>query len=141
MRNKVRATGLTESRSSWEAHSVPDLAFITEPVSGQIPLVRERVKDAIPSGAKLAKISPAARHVLGKHGKYLRPALVLLSCGLCGEDPGQAVEHASVMELIHVGSLVFDDLLDGSKLRRGKKTINALWGEQTALPSKKKVMC
>jgi len=44
-----------------------------------------------------------------------------------------AVDYAAVMELLHIGSLVFDDLLDGSELRRGKETINALWDDQTSL--------
>jgi octaprenyl-diphosphate synthase len=113
-----------------EAH--PSLRAVMKPVEKQLALVRQRVLDAVPTGGKLAKVSPSASHLLGKHGKYLRPALVLLTCGLCGEEPDQAVEYASVMELVHVCSLVFDDLLDGSELRRGRKTINALYGEQTA---------
>jgi len=82
-------------------------------VSAQVPLVKDRIKDAISSEPKLAKLFPATKHILEKQGKYLRPALVLLSCGLCGEEPEVAVEYAAVMELLHVGSLVFDDLLDG----------------------------
>ena len=113
--------------------TVPDLEEILAFISDELALVRGGVADAVPSIPELAKLSPALRHVLDGHGKYLRPALVLFSCGLCGENPEQAVEYAAVMELVHVGSLVFDDLLDGSELRRGRKTVNAIWGEQTAL--------
>ncbi len=120
-------------RGTTIADSTLNLASIIEPVSAQLALVRKRVMDAVPSGGKLAKLSPPAGHILGKHGKYLRPALVLLACGLCGEKPKAAVDYAAVMELVHVGSLVFDDLLDGSELRRGRKTINALWDDKTAL--------
>jgi octaprenyl-diphosphate synthase len=112
---------------------VPELKSILAPVSPEIAKVNKRLSEAMPSDKKLVKLSAAVGHVLGKQGKCLRPALVLLSCGLCGEEPSQAVEYASVMELIHIGSLVLDDLLDGSELRRGRKTINSRWGEQTAL--------
>jgi octaprenyl-diphosphate synthase len=112
---------------------VPELDSILEPVSAEIERAKKRLSEAMPSEKKLFKLSAAVGHVLGKQGKCLRPALVLLSCGLCGEDPARAVEYAAVMELIHIGSLVLDDLLDGSELRRGRKTINARWGEQTAL--------
>lgn len=115
------------------AGSKPDIESVMAPIAGQLQLVRKRVVNAIPSKARLAKLSPPARHLLGNHGKYLRPALVLLSCGMCAQDPGQGVEYASVMELVHVCSLVFDDLLDGSELRRGRKTVNSLFDEQTAL--------
>jgi octaprenyl-diphosphate synthase len=126
---KPQASGLKPTI----AEPAPGVDSITEPVSAELALVRSRVLEAVPSVPRLAKLSPAARHILGKNGKYLRPALVLLSCGLCGENPGQAVDCAAVMELLHVGSLVFDDLLDGSELRRGRKTVNALWDNQTAL--------
>lgn len=117
-------TAVTDTAASLES--------ILKPVSEQLSLVRKRVADALPPEQKLASILPALRHVLGKRGKYLRPALVLLSCGLCGADPNSALEYAAIAELIHIGSLVFDDLLDGSELRRGRKTINALWGDKTA---------
>jgi octaprenyl-diphosphate synthase len=120
-------------KNTLTADLVPGLESIMEPVSAELRLVRNRVLDAIPEKPKLAKLSPATRHILGKHGKYLRPALVLLSCGLCGENPDRAVDYGAVMELLHIGSLVLDDLLDGSKLRRGRKTVNARWGNQTAL--------
>ena len=119
--------------SGGRGNSVPELESILKPVSAEIELAKKRLSEAMPSEKKLVKLSAAVGHVLGKQGKCLRPALVLLSCGLCGEEPEQAVEYAAVMELIHVGSLVLDDLLDGSELRRGRKTINARWGEQTAL--------
>ncbi len=130
---KARIIGEGAGLSSGERLSAPGLGSILEPVSAEIEQVKKRISQAVPSEKKLVKLSAAVGHVLGKQGKCLRPALVLLSCGACGEDPAQAVEYAAVMELIHIGSLVLDDLLDGSELRRGRKTINARWGEQTAL--------
>jgi octaprenyl-diphosphate synthase len=129
---------VTRRAGSGRARLAPaglDLDSVLEPVARFLPLVRQRVDDALPKKARLAHLAPAVKHMLEKQGKYLRPALVLLSCGACGEDPRLAVEYAAVVELIHVCSLVFDDLLDGSELRRGRKTINAVWGDQTAFLS------
>jgi octaprenyl-diphosphate synthase len=130
---KLHTAGETSSAAGAQGCTAPDLGSILHPVSAEIAQVKKHLSKAVPSNRKLVKLSSAVGHVLGKQGKYLRPALVLLSCGLCGEDPAQAVEYAAVMELVHVGSLVLDDLLDGSHLRRGRKTINARWDEQTAL--------
>lgn len=115
-----------------EVMSIPGLESIIEPVIEYLPLVRQKVVEAIPSDRKLAPLKSPAEHLLNKDGKYLRPALVLLSCGLCGEEPEQAIDYAAIMEILHIGSLVFDDVLDDSKLRRGRKTINFLWDEKTA---------
>jgi len=109
-----------------------DLKSIFEPVAKQLPLVRRKVVEAIPSNRRLARLKPPAKHLLDKDGKYMRPSIVLLCCGLCGESPEQAVEYAAVMEILHIGSLVFDDVLDDSKIRRGRKTINSLWDDKTA---------
>jgi octaprenyl-diphosphate synthase len=111
----------------------PELSDILAPVARELLLVQKRVADAAPFEKQLSTISPAVKHILSSGGKCLRPALVLLSCAASGEEAGKAVEYAAMMELVHIGSLVFDDLLDGSTLRRGRETVNSRWGEGMAL--------
>ena len=69
-----------------------------------------------------------AGHVAGGKGKRLRPALVLLCSRLCGVDPGEDVRFAAVFELVHTATLVHDDVIDHAPTRRGRPTLNALWG-------------
>jgi octaprenyl-diphosphate synthase len=110
-----------------------ELSDIFSPVASELALVKKRVADAAPFERQLSVISPAVKHILSSGGKYLRPALVLLSCQTAGGDASKAVEYAALVELVHIGSLVFDDLLDGSTLRRARETVNSRWGDQTAL--------
>jgi octaprenyl-diphosphate synthase len=63
-------------------------------------------------------------------GKRLRPALLLLSSKACGVSGEPSLQLATVVELIHVATLVHDDIIDNSSLRRGQASINARWGNQ-----------
>jgi geranylgeranyl pyrophosphate synthase len=69
----------------------------------------------------------ALDHLIGGGGKRLRPALVLLSSRLCGADAGQAIFAAAAAEMLHTATLIHDDLIDGSLMRRGVETLNVNW--------------
>jgi len=73
-----------------------------------------------------------SRHILGVTGKKFRPTLVLLTARQGDYHPGDAVFVASVVELIHTATLVHDDTIDRSALRRGLPTINALFNDLVA---------
>jgi geranylgeranyl pyrophosphate synthase len=66
-------------------------------------------------------------HLIGGGGKRLRPTLVLLSARLCDASIDQAVLAAAAAEMLHTATLVHDDLIDGSLIRRGVDTLNASW--------------
>ncbi|MBX7158153.1 MAG: polyprenyl synthetase family protein [Verrucomicrobiae bacterium] len=72
-------------------------------------------------------------YVLETRGKNLRPALVLLAGGVSGQIQTDHIKLASVVELIHLASLVHDDILDHAEMRRGKATAHARWGPETAV--------
>jgi geranylgeranyl pyrophosphate synthase len=72
-------------------------------------------------------ISLAVDQLIGGGGKRLRPTLVLLSAHLCDADVDRAVYAAAAAEMLHTATLVHDDLIDGSLIRRGVETINANW--------------
>lgn len=75
------------------------------------------------------------RHVTNAKGKRLRPILVLLSAKLFGEINEKTYRSALFVEMVHTATLIHDDVIDESELRRGKPSINAGWGNRTAVLS------
>lgn len=78
-------------------------------------------------------LADAARHLLAMKGKMFRPTLVLLSSEVAGNAMPRAVVTAAVVELVHLATLVHDDSVDHSLLRRGMPTINAIFGDQVSV--------
>lgn len=72
-------------------------------------------------------------HLLQMQGKMFRPTLLLLAKDACGLQDERAEIHAAVVELIHLATLVHDDSVDHSVLRRGMPTINALFSHQVSV--------
>ena len=73
------------------------------------------------------------RHVLDSGGKRLRPALVLLAAELCGYAGPRCIQVAAAVELLHTATLLHDDVVDLSRLRRGRPSANAVWGNRRAV--------
>jgi octaprenyl-diphosphate synthase len=78
-------------------------------------------------------VRDVATYVLGSGGKRLRPALVLLVSRMLGYKGERDVRYAAVVEMIHTATLIHDDIIDGSDLRRGHPTANNTWGNQTSV--------
>ncbi len=72
-------------------------------------------------------------YVLGSGGKRLRPALVLLISRMLSYTGERDVRYGAVVEMIHTATLIHDDIIDGSDLRRGRPTANSKWGNQTTV--------
>jgi geranylgeranyl pyrophosphate synthase len=72
-------------------------------------------------------LGAALEHLLASGGKRVRPAVALLTGNMLGGDPDRLVTLAAAIELLHTATLVHDDLIDGSLLRRGIPTLNAEW--------------
>lgn len=72
-------------------------------------------------------LETALDHLLSSGGKRVRPAVALLTGGMLGGDPRKLVILAAAIEMLHTATLVHDDLIDGSLLRRGMPTLNAHW--------------
>jgi geranylgeranyl pyrophosphate synthase len=72
-------------------------------------------------------ISGVLEHLLASGGKRLRPAISLLTARMLDGEPERAVSLAASIEMLHTATLVHDDLIDGSLLRRGLPTLNAQW--------------
>jgi octaprenyl-diphosphate synthase len=78
-------------------------------------------------------ISGYVSYVLDSSGKRIRPALVLLAAHASGQATPQHVDLAVVVELIHLATLVHDDIMDGASKRRGKPTAFAKWGAEISV--------
>lgn len=72
-------------------------------------------------------------YILKGGGKRIRPVLTLICSALNGGDPSEALNSACAMEILHNFTLVHDDIMDRSSLRRGRETIHIKWDEPTAI--------
>jgi octaprenyl-diphosphate synthase len=108
-----------------------DLGRIYDPVREDLDAVSRLLRDRL--SADDAFIGQLVEHVLHTKGKLLRPALVCLSALACGGGSGERLDVAGAVELIHVASLIHDDVIDAADLRRGQASVNAVWGNQVAV--------
>lgn len=83
--------------------------------------------------SEVALINELGRYIVNSGGKRLRPLLVLLAARACGYQGEHHLELAAVIEFIHTATLLHDDVVDASELRRSNQTANALWGNEAAV--------
>src|SRR5690606_3575131 len=107
------------------------LSQIQRPVREDLERVVDELRRIVLSD--FPAIGEVNDHLLWARGKLFRPALLLL-CNRIGDPPDpRAVTMAAIVELVHLATLVHDDAVDHSVLRRGMRTVNALWNHQTAV--------
>jgi octaprenyl-diphosphate synthase len=90
-------------------------------------VIRARLKSAVPL------VDQVAEHIIAGGGKRLRPLLVVLTARACGHEGTGHVEAAAFIEFIHTATLLHDDVVDGSSLRRGRHTANQIFGNQASV--------
>ncbi len=95
----------------------------------------EKVDDLILSLTELDTdlITKLVKHLILSGGKRVRPVLTILSAKGLGYSGSQHIELASAVEFLHTATLLHDDVVDESDLRRGKKTANNIWGNQASI--------
>lgn len=111
--------------------STPTLSAIQAPVREPLGRVSDELRRIV--SADLPLIDAVNGHLLLMKGKMFRPTLVLLAAGATGAIEARAVSLAAVVELVHLATLVHDDSVDHSALRRGMPTINALFTHQVSV--------
>jgi octaprenyl-diphosphate synthase len=79
------------------------------------------------------KIVPYAQYALNGNGKHLRPTLVALAANAVGKVSNVHVTAAVIIEMVHLATLVHDDVMDEAEIRRGKLTLGANWGNEIAV--------
>ena len=101
-------------------------------VEEKLVLVEEKIKTKLLSEVNL--VEKMTDYHVQTGGKRLRALLTLGSAKLCGYSKGSRdINLAACIELIHGATLMHDDVIDSSKVRRGKKTINTIWGNQSSI--------
>ena len=102
------------------AHAEPGMAEVDR-------LIRRRL------GSDVMLVNQVAEHIVSGGGKRLRPMLVLLAAEAAGYRGTQHFQAAAVIEFIHTATLLHDDLVDESDLRRGRRTANAVFGNAASV--------
>jgi octaprenyl-diphosphate synthase len=90
-------------------------------------VVRARLKSSVPL------VDQIAEHIISGGGKRLRPLLVVLAGRACGHDGAAVIEAAAFIEFIHTATLLHDDVVDSSSMRRGRDTANEVFGNQASV--------
>jgi octaprenyl-diphosphate synthase len=103
------------------------LDHVAEPLA----LVERAMREQLATEAEV--IAAVGDHVLSSGGKRVRPAILLLAAELCGYTGTRRVQVAAAVELLHTATLLHDDVVDVSPLRRGRASAMALWGNRRAV--------
>lgn len=109
----------------------PKLSQIQRPIREHLDEVVDELRRIVLSD--YASIAEVNDHLLWSRGKLFRPTLLLLANRVGDAPHPRAVTLAALVELVHLATLVHDDAVDHSVLRRGMPTVNALWNHQTAV--------
>lgn len=108
-----------------------DLQPIRHLISQDLAAVDRLIAGRLDSNILL--IDQLSQHIIGGGGKRIRPILVLLSARCFGYEGPHHLTLAAVVEFIHTATLLHDDVVDDSHLRRGNETANAIWGNEASV--------
>ncbi len=108
-----------------------DLNDIRALVREDLEQLDKTIHDRLASDVVL--VNQVAHYIVGGGGKRLRPLLVLIAAKACGYRGMHHVDAAAIVEFIHTATLLHDDVVDHSELRRGKDTANSLFGNEASV--------
>tara|TARA_B110000014_G_C20125504_1_gene599134 strand:- start:590 stop:1579 length:990 start_codon:yes stop_codon:yes gene_type:complete len=98
---------------------------ITKPIIEDIKIFKEELENALKSEVQL--INTISKYMVRNRGKNIRPILTIFSARLCGEPTINSYRAAAMMELLHMATLIHDDVVDDATMRRGRPSINKVW--------------
>ena len=108
--------------------SLDDLRrFVADDMQAVDTVIRRRLH------SEVVLVRQVSEYIIGSGGKRLRPVLVILGAGACGLRGAHVHELAAVVEFIHTATLLHDDVVDGSEMRRGRATANATFGNAASV--------
>ncbi|MBK1647221.1 polyprenyl synthetase family protein [Rhabdochromatium marinum] len=108
-----------------------DLSSIRAPVRDDLIAVDALILHRLQSEVVL--INQIGHYIVGSGGKRLRPLIVLLAARACAYAGERHIDMAAIVEFIHTATLLHDDVVDGSELRRNRETANAVWGNEASV--------
>lgn len=107
--------------------TTPPLNIVAADMTAVDQLIVERL------ASEVVLINQMGHYIVRSGGKRLRPVLVLLAAGACGTIDHHTRLVAAIIEFIHTATLLHDDVVDESALRRGRETANAVWGNEASV--------
>ncbi len=111
--------------------ATPTLAEIQAPIREDLERVSRELRRSVT--ARFSLLESVTDHLMLMKGKMFRPTMVLLSSAVEGAVPRRAISLAAIVELVHLATLVHDDAVDHSVLRRGMPTVNSLFSHQVSV--------
>ena len=121
-----------EQLSPLAGHTKPvGVQHVFDLCANEMAAVDKLIRDNLQSDVVL--IRQIAEYIIGSGGKRLRPMLVLLAANACGYKGRQQLTLAAVIEFIHTATLLHDDVVDESAMRRGQESAHAVWGNAASV--------
>ena len=108
-----------------------ELSAIRELIADDMKSVNDLILERLRSDVVL--INQIGAYIVNSGGKRLRPMIVLLAARACGYKADRHVDLAAIIEFIHTATLLHDDVVDGSDMRRSRETANAVWGNAASV--------
>ena len=122
---------MTQKDATARKPIIADITQIHNLISDDMVSVNKLIEESLSSEVPL--INQLGQYIINTGGKRLRPALVLLSSKIFKYQGNQDINLAAIIELIHTATLLHDDVVDASLLRRGHKTANQRWGNEASV--------
>lgn len=113
------------------AGRLPDLQALRALVLDDFRATDTAIRESLRSDVAL--ISQLGEYIINGGGKRLRPLLVLLAARACHARDTGHVQLAAIIEFIHTATLLHDDVVDASRMRRGRETANTIWGNEASV--------
>ena len=114
-----------------EARDTPDVKSVMALCADDMARVDDLIRNSLDSDVVL--IRQIAEYIIGSGGKRLRPMLVVLAARACGYEGDHHVTLAAIIEFIHTATLLHDDVVDESDMRRGRESAHAVWGNAASV--------
>jgi len=108
-----------------------DISAVQTLMADEMANVNELIHRRLKS--RVALIDQLSHYIINSGGKRLRPLLVLLSARALGHSGQDHIQLAAIVEFIHTATLLHDDVVDGSEMRRGQETANHVWGNEASV--------
>jgi octaprenyl-diphosphate synthase len=122
---------LTSLNPTAQKPSAAALALMFEPIREDLNQVEREFARHVQSQVQL--IPTIGNYIQNSGGKRIRPAVLLMAARMAGYKGEEAIHYASVAEFIHTATLVHDDIIDESELRRGRQAVHSRWGNDVTV--------
>ncbi len=113
------------------ANERPDPTGLREIVADDMRAVDDTIRDRLHS--EVALVNQLGNYIIASGGKRLRPMVAILSARAHGYTGDEHIQLAAIVEFIHTATLLHDDVVDASYMRRGRQTANLVWGNQASV--------